>query len=483
MAEKFANLERRYFAVDGGGGAKLLSRLAATNDRLRRVSSPRHAEILLVFEPITARLIPSVLELYRAIPRPRGLIIAGDASAERFPDARMVRVEDLVPGAERVANPASADEIGRRMVNVHLTLDEAPSEPQSEAKTISLPGKGALELTTELVVLSLGPVQPFTAGPLRLLLVCDGEQIVSAQIEAGYAARDVAGAMTRATPSEIADLASALDPLAPVAGRIAYVSALERLHGHEPDALVIQQREAALALERAQNHLCWLVRFAEILANDRLIGLARSLYCDLTEMTETFWRQSPVEWLMPRASPISVGATEHISRVGRLVERIVGLRNQLAKDRGPALRTTGIGILSSHRLREHGVSGPNLRASEHGPGDILSRLLTRVDEAAADLRKAAEARPDRKNSKPGSAEMNSAVWSMPAGDVEVTVEGPRGQIGFSLTSDGETLRRISWRRPSAILLGLVPEILAGQKLADAELILASLDLAMAEADG
>jgi NADH:ubiquinone oxidoreductase subunit D len=37
--------------------------------------------------------------------------------------------------------------------------------------------------------------------------------------------------------------------------------------------------------------------------------------------------------------------------------------------------------------------------------------------------------------------------------------------------------------PSAALLGLIPELLAGQKLADAEMIVASLDLAMAEADG
>jgi len=36
---------------------------------------------------------------------------------------------------------------------------------------------------------------------------------------------------------------------------------------------------------------------------------------------------------------------------------------------------------------------------------------------------------------------------------------------------------------SAALLALVPELLAGQKLADAEVIVASLDLAMAEADG
>jgi NADH:ubiquinone oxidoreductase subunit D len=63
------------------------------------------------------------------------------------------------------------------------------------------------------------------------------------------------------------------------------------------------------------------------------------------------------------------------------------------------------------------------------------------------------------------------------------VAGSRGDIGLFIESDGERLRQVVWQRPSAALLSLLPELLAGQKLADAEVILASLDLAMAEADG
>ena len=41
---------------------------------------------------------------------------------------------------------------------------------------------------------------------------------------------------------------------------------------------------------------------------------------------------------------------------------------------------------------------------------------------------------------------------------------------------------VEWLRPSAALLPLLPEMLAGETLADAEALVASLDLAMAEAD-
>jgi len=51
-------------------------------------------------------------------------------------------------------------------------------------------------------------------------------------------------------------------------------------------------------------------------------------------------------------------------------------------------------------------------------------------------------------------------------------------------SEGEEQpAHVEWQRPSAALLPLLPETVAGQKLADAEIIIASLDLAMAEADG
>jgi len=60
-------------------------------------------------------------------------------------------------------------------------------------------------------------------------------------------------------------------------------------------------------------------------------------------------------------------------------------------------------------------------------------------------------------------------------------------IGLHLDSPGGEGSRgpaqVEWQRPSASLLALVPELLVGQKLADAEVILASLDLTMAEVDG
>src|SRR5581483_846954 len=123
--------------------------------------------------------------------------------------------------------------------------------------TIQLPQKHEQEMATELGVLSLGPVQAFTAGPLRLLLICDGEQVLSTQVEAGYASRDIAQAMTQVDWQQALHLARRLDPLAPLASQLAYVQAVEQLQGWQPSEPVVGLREAAILLERAKNVLWW----------------------------------------------------------------------------------------------------------------------------------------------------------------------------------------------------------------------------------
>jgi NADH:ubiquinone oxidoreductase subunit D len=476
---RLAGYERRYLVADGGSGARLIARLPALSKRLRCVSSPRHAELLLVFEPVTGKLAPSILELYRAMPRPRRALLVGEPEPTCFPSADLVRLEELLPGVERVsAHPHQLDELEQRLLTLPLWAAPTPLESPIAAKTLPLPSKQEREIATEPVVLSLGPLQPLAAGPLRLLLVCDGEQVVSVRVAAGYAARDVVGAMAQASGPEIATIASALDPLAPAASRIAYITALEQLQRWEPDPLLREQREAILAFERAQNHLAWLVRFAELMADDRLAVTAQRLYGDLVAASSTLWVTSPVAWIMPQGQASPIQPEPHRSSLDCLAVEIVALRGRLAGNRLLALRTAGIGVLSVDRLLRAGASGPTLRASERQQGDVLGRLLVRLDQAADDLRRTAASAPML-----GANENGSATWLAPSGQARVAVAGPRGLIRLSLVSDGKRLQHVVWQRPSTVLLGLLPDFLTGEKLADAEMIVASLDLAMAEADG
>jgi NADH-quinone oxidoreductase subunit D len=469
---------QRYIAIDGGAGAHLIAALHGSDPRLQIVDSPRHADLLLVIEPISRTLAPAVAELARAVPQPAHALIVVAPTNAGLPQADFVRAEELLPGARRIAAQS-----GEQVRAAMLDTSDWPAlavadEPRHQPDTIALRPKREREIATELAVLSLGPVQPFTAGPLRLLLVCDGEQVLTTQIEAGYAQRGIAEAMLAVDWQAAARLARLLDPLAPIAAQLVYVRAVEQLQGWQPSPPLTQLREAALALERAQNHLWWLVRLARALAAPSFAEHAHQVATALAAHAASLWRRSPSAWIAPQASTIAVDRTA-VPQIRQIADTVAALQQQLSRNRLLALRTRGIGVLTAGHLHAAGLSGPVLWASERGAGDVQSRLDARLEAAIADLRVAAEGMSARDPDADGPAR-----WEAPAGEARVAVEGPRGQIGLRLASaGGKGPTQVEWQRPSAALLALVPELLAGQKLADAEVIVASLDLAMAEADG
>jgi NADH-quinone oxidoreductase subunit D len=469
--------QRRYLVVDGGSGAHLVAALAE-HPRLQRVFSPRHADLLIVIEPVSQKLAPAVAEVARAMPRPAEVLVVGEPGPARFPVADFVSVEEVVPSARRITD-ASVEQVCIAALDAASWTEHAVvNGPALEPTMIPLPAKREREIATELAVLSLGPIQPFSAGPLRVLLVCDGEQVLSAHVEAGYAHRNIVQTMLKTGWRAALDVASHLDPLAPIASQLAYVRVLEQLQGWQPPSSVTQLREAALAIERAQNQLWWLVRFAELLAAPALAARAHALAIALAECSKQLWQCPTRAWIAPQ-SRSALPARDAVSALERLADKVDILRRRIEHDRLVALRTRGIGLLPAERVQATGVSGPVLLASEQGVSDVQSRLLMRLGAAVTDLRAAVKAMSNVEQD-----EERSARWEAPAGEAQAVVEGPRGRIGLHLVSEGgKRPSHVEWERPSAALLALVPEVLAGQKLVDAEVIMASLDLAMAEADG
>ncbi|MHB1416076.1 MAG: hypothetical protein ACYC1C_12580, partial [Chloroflexota bacterium] len=108
---------RRYVGIDGGRGAHLLAELANLDPHLQPAPSPRHAQLLIVVEPISRQLVPAVAEVARALPHPaRALILAEPGHG--LPGENVVRAEEILPGARRV-EATSAREV------VAATVDRA----------------------------------------------------------------------------------------------------------------------------------------------------------------------------------------------------------------------------------------------------------------------------------------------------------------------------------------------------------------------
>ncbi len=155
-----------YFAIDGGGGGHLLAALAGPDPYMRPVASPRHANLLIIVEPINQKLLPAVIEVAKALPRPAHalLVRTGENELDRFPGLESTFLEESLPGSRQItANSAGTvlDTVlhGGQWAELDLL---ARSEPQEE--TIQLPPKEEQEMATELAVLSLGPMNNCRAG-------------------------------------------------------------------------------------------------------------------------------------------------------------------------------------------------------------------------------------------------------------------------------------------------------------------------------
>jgi NADH-quinone oxidoreductase subunit D len=77
----------------------------------------------------------------------------------------------------------------------------------------------------------------------------------------------------------------------------------------------------------------------------------------------------------------------------------------------------------------------------------------------------------------------SRGFDLPAGEVYVPCENPRGELGFYIISDGGSKAlRIKARGPSFCNLSITNEICKNVLLADVVAILGSIDIVLGEVD-
>jgi NADH-quinone oxidoreductase subunit D len=167
-------------------------------------------------------------------------------------------------------------------------------------------------------------------------------------------------------------------------------------------------------------------------------------------------------------------------------------------------RTKGIGVIDAKMAISYGASGPTLRASgvpmdvrKDAPysiydrfdfgipigekGDSWDRFYVRVEEMRQSLsiiEQALGQMPDGPTITP-----TRLVLRPPQGEVYVRGENPRGEIGVYLVSNGaDRPYRVKVRPPSFCNLMAIKELLLNTYIADAVVILGSLDIVLGEVD-
>lgn len=176
-----------------------------------------------------------------------------------------------------------------------------------------------------------------------------------------------------------------------------------------------------------------------------------------------------------------------VARQGALGRAGAGV-GTISAERAEALRLTGIAAAGSRALadlrREQSAAGYSDLESEitwpeqpdQPAGDVAARLSYAVEDLAtsAAIAQAALAGLDDAVDAEPAPQLKGA-----AGEGTARVEGPHGPVAVTVAlADAEHVARLRLEPPGATLIPALPEILEGGQLAQASLILASLDLCL-----
>src|SRR5436190_16441444 len=114
------------------------------------------------------------------------------------------------------------------------------------------------EIRTETMTVNMGPQHPSTHGVLRLVLVLDGETVLSAAPTIGYLHTGIEKTTEQKKWQQVIPLVERMDYLSAQSNSLAFCLSVERLLGVEVPQRARDVRVLLAELQRINSHLVWL---------------------------------------------------------------------------------------------------------------------------------------------------------------------------------------------------------------------------------
>lgn len=336
------------------------------------------------------------------------------------------------------------------------------------AMTRDLP-RSADGLPMEWIDVPFGPLFPGLPGGLDVSLTLDGDGVARAAVATGSTARGLE--TTWPGPLEtFPDRLARVNPLAPVAYRLLAWHALEDLAGLQIDPSATRARIRAAEWERAGSHLGWLADFGALIGEQWVSQRAAALQVAVARTAD----EAPAS-LIKEIREFAM----FVARMPGIDRRLAGIgeTGTLAPDRmrGPVARAAG--ILNDARTADTGYQALGFTPVVRAGGDALARLQVRLAEITSSLGLYV-AVADSYYGTSHSVSLPSHL----SGTAEATIETPQGAVWLQIVVDHGAVISVHLDPPSVPHIGLVPEITAGEEVADALVAVASLDLSPWEVD-
>ena len=349
-------------------------------------------------------------------------------------------------------------------------------------------------------IVPIGPYHPALEEPIHAKLYTEGEVIKDAEVCVGYNHRGI---------EKLATERNAIPPLVLVARvcgicarsrAVTYAMCVETIHGVEVPKRGQYIGVITAELERLHSHFLWLGIACHIIGHDSMfmhIWDERELVMDLLEkMTGNRVNYAMVTIGGARRDIDDDLRRELLSACQKLKGPLDRIAEIALTDKTIAMRTKGVGVLTREDAIRMGAVGPHARASgvsidvrRDAPyssyddfdfkvhtvdsGDVFARVLVRVLECYESIkiiRQALENLPE------GPINLGNKLPKIKEGQAVCRHEAPRGQLSHMVVGDGGiNNHRVSVHVPSYKNTPTIPHMLRGNTVADAGLIIASID--------
>lgn len=366
-------------------------------------------------------------------------------------------------------------------------------------------------ISTDHVLVNMGPQHPSTHGVFRAVAMLDGEIVVSLKPVMGYLHRNHEKIGERNTWLQNMPYTDRLDYFNSMYNNWGYSLAVEKLLGIAVPERAEYLRVIMGELSRIQNHL---ILFG-MLWNDLGAYFTPALYAfeerelilDIFEAVSGTRMMCNYHRFGGVARDVDAASLEKIKGLvfDRLPRRVEEMNRLLSENEIFVSRMKGIGYLSPEDSIAYSVTGPNLRAAgipydirradpygiydrfdfdipvRHN-SDLLDRYLIRMDEIQQSLRILQQALKQLPEGPILTGKPQYQI-KVPAGEAYGRVEAPKGELGYYVVSNGKgNPYRYHIRTPSFVNITSLEKMCVGGKIADFVTILGMVDIVLGELD-
>lgn len=368
-------------------------------------------------------------------------------------------------------------------------------------------------LKSDLLTLNMGPQHPATHGVLRVEIKTDSEVVVEAIPHLGYLHRCMEKHCEHLDYRGVIPFTDRLDYLAAMNMEYGYVLAVEKMLGTEVPMRAQYIRTIVLELQRIASHLMYFGTYAIDLG-----AFSPFLYAfqDRENILRLFEELSGARLLY---NYIWIGGVwnditdEQLARIKGFLfdweENFKKYHDLVGENKIFIGRTANVGVFSKEQVFDYGLTGPVLRGSgikwdlrkdrtygiydkfdfnvpvgegmKGQVGDCWDRYWVRMQEMNESIKILRQCLDGiEAGNHMGKV---PKIIKVPAGEIYMRTECPRGELGYHLISDGgKTPYRLKVKSSCFTHVSALPAIAPGMMIADLVASIGSIDIVLGEVD-